>query len=254
MSKIKLFVALGLLAMGFDLMAAGSVYKGLVQNDDLRTVGSINVTVGAANKKTGISSLSIVLELGSKKYKTSGKGDFSDGSVQFTWKGLGAVDLQFADGGVEGSLGESLTVEPYEAGDVESWLDGEFSFSLDGEPEFDGNGELLSEYLPDGEPIYATKGKWKTDKAYAPKIVKIDGEKTIDVKGDTNHAALSLSYNKKKGTVSGSFKVYVATYNKNGDYAGIKTYAYKLKGEVSGSSVIGIATNKQLGDLSFTID
>ena len=103
-----------------------------------------------------------------------------------------------------------------------------FSFEDDFPDEIDGY-EVLSEFLPDGVGLEWTGKKLKAPKAGKVKYSKKE-ESFVDTKDSDNPSGLSVKYNKKKGTVSGSFKVYVAKSEKK-----LKTYTAKFSGALGGS-------------------
>ncbi len=103
-----------------------------------------------------------------------------------------------------------------------------FSFEDDFPDSIDGY-EVLSEFLPDGVGLEWTGKKLKAPKAGKVKYSKKD-EAFVDKKDSDNPSGLSVKYNKKKGTVSGSFKVYVAKTEKK-----LKTYTAKFSGKLGGS-------------------
>ena len=106
----------------------------------------------------------------------------------------------------------------------------EFSFSFEDDfPEEIGGYEVLTEFLPDGVSLEWTGKKLKAPKAGKVKYSKKEGG-FIDKKDSDNPSGLTVKYNKKKGTVSGSFKVYVAKSEKK-----LKTYKAKFSGKLGGS-------------------
>lgn len=104
------------------------------------------------------------------------------------------------------------------------------SFSFEDEmPDEIGGYEVLSEFLPDGVAL-----EWTGKKLKAPKSGKIKYNKKeeafVDTKDSDNPAGLSVKYNKKSSTVSGSFKVYVAKSEKK-----LKSYKAKFSGKLGKS-------------------
>ena len=94
-----------------------------------------------------------------------------------------------------------------------------FSMDTSDFPEYIGDAEVLTEYLPDGIDVEWTGKKLKTPKSSSPKVKKIDGEYEVvppSEKGEDNPCGLKLSYKKKNGKVSGSFKVFAVYENKKG--------------------------------------
>lgn len=105
------------------------------------------------------------------------------------------------------------------------------TFTLDEFPDEIGGREVLTEYLPNGIDVEWTGKKFKPPKSASPKVKKVDGDWEIVVKekGEDNPCSLSVSYKAKKGTVSGSFKVYTVTYNSKGKPK-LKSYTAKYSG------------------------
>ena len=113
--------------------------------------------------------------------------------------------------------------------------DSDLSFSFEDEfPEEIGGYEVLTEFLPDGVGLEWTGKKLKAPKAGKVKYSKKE-EAFIDAKNSDNPSGLKVKYNKKKGTVSGSFKVYVAKSEKK-----LKTYTAKFSGRLGGSMSVSI--------------
>lgn len=104
------------------------------------------------------------------------------------------------------------------------------SFSLEDDfpEEFNGY-EVLDEFLPNGVELEWTGKKLKVPKAGKIKYSKKD-EDFIDKKDSDNPAGLKIKINKKKNTVSGSFKIYVAKSEKK-----LKSYTAKFSGRLGGS-------------------
>ncbi|MCQ2389786.1 MAG: hypothetical protein MJ240_00055 [Kiritimatiellae bacterium] len=145
--------------------------------------------------------------------------------------------------------------------DDESYEDSEFTFTLDdGFDISDDEIEIQSDLFPDGEPVYFTGKKLKTDKALSVKVKKVDGDYELVLKDSdksSNYAGLKLSYNRKKGTVKGSFKVYgVQEYEtkKGVTKMKLKKYTVKISGTFDGSEGYGTASSSKLGTSEFSID
>ncbi len=109
-----------------------------------------------------------------------------------------------------------ITLEPEES----------LSFSVDEMPEEIGGMEVLDEFLPSGIDVEWTGKKFKTPKATKVKYSK--ESESFDVKKDDreNYCSLKISI-KKNGTVSGSFKVYVAKSEKK-----VKALTAKVSGRL----------------------
>ena len=113
--------------------------------------------------------------------------------------------------------------------------DSDYSFTFEDDfPEEIGGYEVLTEFLPDGVGLEWTGKKLKAPKAGKVKYSKKE-EAFIDAKNSDNPSGLSVKYNKKKGTVSGSFKVYVAKTEKK-----LKSYTAKFSGKLGGSMSVSI--------------
>ena len=100
--------------------------------------------------------------------------------------------------------GESNAIDlsELEAGDT-------FVFSLEEDlPETINGLEVLTDFLPDGVELEWTGKKLKAPKAGKVKYSKSE-EDFVDTKDSENPSGLSVKLNKKKGTVSGSFKIYL---------------------------------------------
>lgn len=109
------------------------------------------------------------------------------------------------------------------------------SFSIDDDfPETIDGYEVLSDFLPDGVDL-----EWNGKKLKAPKAGKVKYSKKeegfVDTKDSENPSGLSAKYNKKKGTISGSFKVYVAKSEKK-----LKSYSAKFSGKIGGTIKITV--------------
>ena len=117
--------------------------------------------------------------------------------------------------------------------DMDQEYEYEFTFE-DDFPDEIGGYEVLTEFLPDGVGLEWTGKKLKAPKAGKVKYSKKE-EGFVDKKDSDNPSGLSVKYNKKKGTVSGSFKVYVAKSEKK-----LKTYTAKFSGKLGGSMNVTI--------------
>lgn len=108
------------------------------------------------------------------------------------------------------------------------------TFSLDDFPEEIDGYEVLSEFLPDGVML-----EWDGKKLKAPKSGKVKYSKKdggfVDSKESDNPSGLSAKLNKKKGTISGSFKVYVSKGEKK-----LKKYSAKYSGKIGGSLKVSV--------------
>ena len=93
---------------------------------------------------------------------------------------------------------------------------------------------MLDSFLPDGVELEWTGKSLKAPKAGKVKYSKKD-EDFIDKKDSDNPAGLKIKFNKKKKTVSGSFKIYVAKSEKK-----LKSYTAKFSGKVGVSMQITV--------------
>ena len=161
-----------------------------------------------------------------------------------------------------GSAGRDDSVSDYSDSsdsDVTYYLGGDeeyLTFSLDSTDfpaDINGN-EVLTEYLPDGVEVEWTGKKLKTPKSSAPKVKKVDGvyEVVVSEKGEDNPSGLKLSYKKKKGTVSGSFKVYAISEGKNGRLK-LKSYSAKVSGVFGSEDGLTVKISK-VGTFSATLE
>lgn len=128
-----------------------------------------------------------------------------------------------------------------------------FTMDTDEFPEYVGDAEVLFEYLPDGIDVEWTGKKLKTPKSAAPKVKKIDGEYEIVVseKGEDNPCGLKLTYKKKSGKVTGSFKVYAVYETKKGKLK-LKKYSAKVSGYMGEDSLT--VTIKKLGTFGASLE
>ena len=121
------------------------------------------------------------------------------------------------------SSSNSVNLAELKAGDT-------LTFSIDGDfPETIGGREVLSEFMPDGVEL-----EWNGKKLKAPKSGKVKYSKKdedfVDSRNSDNPSGLSAKLNKKKGTIKGSFKVYVAKSEKK-----LKSYSAKFSGTMDGN-------------------
>lgn len=120
----------------------------------------------------------------------------------------------------ENADAESLDLRALKSGDILT-----FSISDDDFPESIDGYEVLTSFLPEEVEL-----EWTGKKLKAPKSGKIKYSKKeedfVDTKDSDNPSGLSVKFNKKKGTVSGSFKVYVAKSEKK-----LKSYSAKFSGK-----------------------
>ena len=118
------------------------------------------------------------------------------------------------------------------AGEQEQEQEQDWGYAFAFEDDFPdeiGGYEVLTEFLPDGVELEWTGKKLKAPKAGKVKYSKKE-EDFVDTKDSDNPSGLTVKYSKKKGTVSGSFKVYVAKSEKK-----LKTYKAKFSGKLGES-------------------
>jgi len=226
---------------------------------------------GVATIKTGTISkggavaVSITFKTTAGKKYSAKKKSFTpdtDGTLNCSWSvsGLGTVQLSISpDGEVDGIAGSyTLSQEGSEEidlddGDIEH---GAHTFTLtDGDYALSEKYDFIAETIPDSVEIVTSNNK-KWDCGSAPKIkyvtVQEDGEKRYELSGlddefKTNYSSLTIKFNSKKKTISGSFKVLAS--NEVSTEKGkpkIKTYTFKLQGSCVGSKYTGTATCKAL--------
>lgn len=138
----------------------------------------------------------------------------------------------------ETSEGSSFSISDLEPGD-------ELSFSVEDLPEEIQGREVLEEFLPSGITVEWTGKKFKVPKAGKVKYSK--SEEGFVTTREDNPCGLKLKVNKKKGTVSGSFKVYVAKSEKK-----VKTYTAKVSGRLGETLTVKIS--KVSGSYEATLD
>ncbi len=132
------------------------------------------------------------------------------------------------------SYGDGETLEPEDS----------LSFSTEDIPDEIAGYPVLDEYLPDGVEVTWTGKKFKTPKKGKVKYSK--KEEDFVTTNDDNPCGLSVKYSKKKGTVSGSFKVYVEKSEKK-----VKSYKATFSGKLGEEFKISI---KNGGTASGSLD
>ncbi len=144
------------------------------------------------------------------------------------------LSLNSSDGGGSSSPRNDGAAEEQDQ-DRDMDQDSAYEFTFEDEfPDEIGGYEVLTEFLPDGVGLEWTGKKLKAPKAGKVKYSKKE-EGFVDKKDSDNPSGLSVKYNKKKGTVSGSFKVYVAKSEKK-----LKTYTAKFSGKLGESMNVTI--------------
>ena len=137
-------------------------------------------------------------------------------------------EQEVADGKNDAGDAEAEEREPIDLSQLEAGDTLSFSFEDDFPEEINGY-EVLSSFLPEGVSLEWTGKKLKAPKSGKVKYSKKD-EDFVDKKNSDNPSGLSVKLNKKKGTVSGSFKIYVAKSEKK-----LKSYKAKFSGTLGGS-------------------
>jgi len=227
--------------------------------------GLATITTGKKSK-SGKVSVKIAFKMVTGKKATASKTSFipdDDGTIVAKWssvKNIGAVEMMLTpDGEVSGTAGAYEFSDEYENGDDDdgAFVHGEHTFSVDsGDYEMPSEQyDILSETVPmDVTIVTSNKKSWDCGKAPSIKYKKVkeDGETWYELVGfddenKTNYSGLKLKYNSKKGTFSGSFKVYAS--NEGSIEKGkpkLKKYSFSVSGRISGSTGTGVATCKKL--------
>ena len=157
---------------------------------------------------------------------------------------------------VMAAVSASLSALAKSDDDDDDYSGDELTFSLDTSefPETVNGYDILTEYLPEDISVEWTGKKFKTPKSASPKVKKIDGEYEIVVseKGEDNPCGLKLSYKKKTGKVSGSFKVYASYETKKGKLK-LKKYSAKISGNISDEDGLTVRISK-IGTFAATLE
>ena len=185
-----------------------------------------------------------------------------DAKAVFNVKNWGRLLLTLGGEGFVGSLGNMYGVRTVSAGGTWSHanavVDVDFGSVTGALP----SGTLV-ELLPTGkgaEPVLNANGKWKFAPAATVKYVATrngaGGEATYELQGisdpqKTNRSAMRLTYNAKKGTFSGSFKVYVL--DTSGTKPRLRKHSAKVSGIVVDSVGYGKAEIKKIGSFQVTV-
>lgn len=146
------------------------------------------------------------------------------------------LSLNSSEGGGYSAPSNDGTAEGQEGQEEqEEQQDSAYEFTFEDDfPEEVGGYEVLSEFLPDGVGLEWTGKKLKAPKAGKVKYSKKEGD-FVDTKESDNPSGLTVKYNKKRGTISGSFKVYVAKSEKK-----LKTFTAKFSGKLGESMKVSI--------------
>ena len=157
---------------------------------------------------------------------------------KITWAALAAMAVMVCHGlslnsSESGGYSAPSNDGPAEEQDEDQDSAYEFAFE-DDFPDEIGGYEVLTEFLPDGVGLEWNGKKLKAPKAGKVKYSKKEGD-FVDTKESDNPSGLTVKYNKKKGTVSGSFKVYVAKSEKK-----LKTFTAKFSGKLGDSMKVTV--------------
>lgn len=233
--------------------------------------GTATLKLGAI-KKGKIKVSATLKSTNGKKYTASvtvpadASSGTASGTLPFSSKNVGTMAFEIVADDTQGLVfsGASVndyTMESYEADSSDIYDDDDddgilgnyLVFSVDGgDLEAPEDYDILSDLLPSEEPVTVnSKGKWTTASAPSIKYKKFkeDGDTWYELVGTddevkTNYSALKLSFNSKKGTFSGSFKIYATNEGSTEKKPKLKTYTAKISGTVSGSHGSGTATVK----------
>jgi len=227
--------------------------------------GVATITTGKQSKK-GKVDVKIAFKTAAGKKSTASKVSVvpdEDGSLTATWasvKYIGAVTMVMTSSGeVSGTAGIYEFSNEYDNDDGDSggtFAHGTHTFSVDAaDYETPENYDLIDETVPTAVEIVTSNSKsWYCGKAPSIKYKKFkeDGETWYELVGlddetKTNYSRLKLKYNSKKGTFSGSFKVYAT--NESSIEKGkpkLKSYSFSVSGRISGGEATGVAVCKKL--------
>lgn len=209
--------------------------------------------------KSGQVSVKVVFKIAGKSYTAKNTAFYldEDGTVNASWanvQNIGAVSLSITiDGEISGVAGVYEFSDDYNnSEEYESvFVHGEHMFSVDlGDYTISEKYDLIYETIPTDVEVVTSSKKWNCGTAPKIKYIKEDGEYVLsglDDETKTNYSNLSITFNAKKNTFSGSFKVYAT--NEGSIEKGkpkLKSYKFTVKGHVSGGELTGTATCKAL--------
>ena len=250
--------------------------------------GTVTVKIEKYSSKKGTVKVTVTLKNSAGKKVASKSASFSaspsagtaSGSLAFSSKTVGTLKLSVAydeDYGMtfEGESQNGWTVASDEI-EIDSsdddWDDEDeddggtlgstLAFSVDAsEVEAPENYDILFDLLPDMYEFTNTGSKWKTGSAPSIKYKKYkeDGETWYELTGTdsetkTNYSNLKLSYKPKKGTFTGSFKIYATNEANTEKKPSLKSYTAKISdGVVLGSHASGTAKVK-VGKTTYYLD
>lgn len=178
-------------------------------------VGVLQVKVGKTSKKNESKVSVSVIGIDGKKYTAKAKSVPVGGTPTQTFevKKLGTLTLTFGANGFSGSL-NGMTATSVSGTSAKTT--GHATFAATNLSSLKG---VLTEYLPNDEPVSRTEKKWKAvNKAGKLKYIKPNAKKGVagglQATGK-NLSALKLTYTAKKQTFKGSFKVWTFDSSKN---------------------------------------
>lgn len=218
----------------------------------------------AKRSKNGTVKVKVTLKMAAGKTYTAKATSFTpddDDTIDAAWediKGLGDVELTITpDGEVSGMAGDYEFSDSYETDeDGERFTHGGHTFSVEeGDFELDEKYELISETIPNSYEIVTTSKKWNCGKAPSIKYKKYkeDGMKWYELVGfddesKPNLSSLKITFNAKKNTFKGSFKVYATNEFSidDGKKPKLKKFSFTVSGYVNGGVCSGTATCKKL--------
>ena len=224
--------------------------NGALYDADGDVAGVVQLKVAKPNAKKKTAKVSgYVMLLDGKKYSVkAAQAKVEDGSpleISTTVKTLGALTATIGDDGFSGEVG-GYTFASADVGGALANGTHEVSVECD---DFETNGEMLDDLLPEGEEFKASGTKWTFAKAAMVKWAKDKETKEYTLvvntdKGKTNLSGLKLTYNAKTALFKGAFKVFCIEEGANGKFK-LKKYTFKMTGVVVGGEGFGQATCKK---------
>ena len=240
-----------------DMWKTTTTVMGVVLEDGM-VVGVIQVKVGKANKNGEVSVLGTITGLDGKKLTAKGgkvavNGELATATLAV--KGGTTATVTVGMDGVSGSWNGAEITSAVVGG---NWTQRGATVVVDAGDGSMFAGRVLSDLLPNDEPVTASGGKWKFAKAAGvkwakpkkgaeqPKIFDEASGKGLIVdtsKGKMNLSGLKLAYTPKKGTFKGSFKLYAL--EGEGKATKLKKYTVNVTGLVVDGVGYGQATCKK---------
>lgn len=230
-----------------------------VVDDEERYAGTATISTAKRSKNGSVKVKVTFKMVGGKTYtaKSTAFTPDDDGTIDASWENIKNFgDVQFTidvDGVVDGTAGDYAFATSM---NEESFTHGEHAFSVEnGEYDLNEKYDLIDETIPDSYEIVTTAKKWNYGKTPSIKYKKFkeDGEKWYELVGlddekKTNLSSLKITFNAKKNTFKGSFKVYATNEGSidSGKKPSLKKYSFTVTGYVSGGKCVGTATCKKL--------